>query len=114
MYKLLLSLLYCMVLIPIGLASVQVSLDNIVYAKDQAPSYAKWGAFAVQKAKQKYPNAAVIDYLHVGRYNSPDHSTEKFKLWLKENSREFWALVEIKYNSKTEQVIRITIRETVE
>ncbi|KZN99341.1 hypothetical protein A4244_18635 [Bacillus badius] len=104
----------CIVLIPIDLASVQVSLDNIAYAEDQAPSYAKWGILSVQKAKQKYPNAAVIDYLHVGRYNSPDHSTEKFKLWLKENGREFRALVEIKYNPKTEQVIRIAISDASE
>ena len=114
MYKLLLSLFYCTVLIFGDLASVQISPDTIVYAQAQAPSYAKWGNLALQKTKQKYPNATVIDYLHVGKYNSSDYSTEKFKLWLKENNREFGVLVEIKYNVKTKDVIRITLRETHE
>ncbi|MEK4029355.1 DUF3889 domain-containing protein [Pseudobacillus sp. FSL P4-0506] len=37
--------------------------------------------------------------------------TEKLKLWLKDNSREFGVFVEIKYTTKTEEAVKITLRE---
>ena len=37
---------------------------SIVHAQ---PPYAKWGKLAVEKTKEQYPKAEIIDYLHIGR-----------------------------------------------
>nr|WP_251028972.1 DUF3889 domain-containing protein [Bacillus sp. ISL-18] len=50
------------------------------------PPYAKWGKITMQKTKEKYPQAKIIDYLHIGRDKGENTSVEKFKLWLKENN----------------------------
>ena len=33
----------------------------------RVPPYAKWGKLAVEKTKEQYPKAEIIDYLHIGR-----------------------------------------------
>lgn len=38
--------------------------SSIVHAQ---PPYAKWGKLAVEKTKEQYPKAEIIDYLHIGR-----------------------------------------------
>lgn len=76
------------------------------------PPYAKFGKLAMEKTHEKYPNAKIIDYLHIGRITGPHSSTEKFKLWLKDNSREFGVFVNIEFNNKTEKVMNITFKET--
>ena len=42
--------------------------SSIVHAQ---PPYAKWGKLAVEKTKEKYPKAEIIDYLHIGRKPKP-------------------------------------------
>lgn len=76
------------------------------------PAYAKWGLLAVKKTNEKYPHAQIIDYLHQGREDHPDHTVEKFKLWLKGEEREFGVFVDITFNVQTEEVLEITFTET--
>ncbi|UOQ48567.1 YqzG/YhdC family protein [Gracilibacillus caseinilyticus] len=86
---------------------------NIVSAaQEEEPPYAKWGQIAMKETKKKYPQAKIIDYLHVAREKAPEYTTEKFKLWLKNESKEFGVFVDIKFNIETEKVIDITFRET--
>ncbi len=70
------------------------------------------GQIAMQKTREKYPDAAIIDYLHIGREKRTNYSTEKFKMWLKEDSKEFGVFVTIKFDNVTEQIIDITYEET--
>lgn len=76
------------------------------------PPYAKWGTFAMEKTHEKYPQAKILDYLHVGRTTGPNLTTEKFKLWLKGQEREFGVFVDIEFDTKTEKVLKVTFRET--
>ncbi|MGJ7912503.1 YqzG/YhdC family protein [Neobacillus sp. LXY-1] len=75
------------------------------------PSYAKWGRLALTKTQERYPNAQIIDYLHIGRRKGNQTSTERFKFWLKDR-REFGVFVNIEFNNKTEKVINVTFKET--
>lgn len=86
--------------------------ENITSAQETAPAYAKWGTLAVQKVMEKYPNAKIVDYLHVGREVGNTNSIEKFKLWLKEDSREFGVFVDITFNNQTETIVDIKYTET--
>lgn len=95
---LLLSLLFC---------------ANLSYAQQKPiPPYAKWSVMALEKTKEKYPNANIVDYLHIRRDVRPTTSTEKFKFWLKEKDKEFGVFVDVEFNNKTEKVISINFRET--
>ncbi|KAB7709119.1 DUF3889 domain-containing protein [Bacillus aerolatus] len=113
MKRLLLSLLYCILLISGNLASIRFSTSNMVKAENESPPYVKWGKLAMQKTKEKYPNAKIIDYLHVGTHKGAKSSIETFKLWLKGDDEEFGVFVEIEYDTKTEQVIDITFKEVL-
>ncbi|MGD6834518.1 YqzG/YhdC family protein [Sutcliffiella halmapala] len=87
--------------------------EEIAYAntKLEVPPYAKWGKIAMQKTKEKYPNADIIDYLHVGRKKGEQTSVETFRLWLKEDQKEFGVKVDIEFANDTERVIKISINE---
>jgi len=76
------------------------------------PAYAKWGRLAMKKAKEQYPKADIIDYLHVGRIQSAKTTTETFKLWLREDSKEFGVIIKIEFDTTTEQVKRISHQKT--
>lgn len=107
------KLLICFAIL-FGFTSSSLSqLDHTAYAQQKpTPSYAKWSKIAIAKTKEKYPNAQVVDYLYVGRTNGPRTSTEKFKLWLKENQKEFGVYVDIEFTKETEQVVNVTYTET--
>lgn len=81
-------------------------------AEQEVPPYAKWGQIAMKNTKEKYPQAKIIDYLHIGREKGTEYSIEKFKLWLKKDGKEFGVFVDIKFDNKTEQIIDIKYRET--
>lgn len=86
---------------------------NTTFAQQKPiPPYAKWGALAMKETKEKYPNAQIIDYLHIGRDIGPQTSTEKFKLWIKGQQKEFGVFVNIEFNNQTEKVIKVTFKET--
>ncbi|MFD1361386.1 YqzG/YhdC family protein [Lentibacillus salinarum] len=76
------------------------------------PSYAKWGRLAMKETKSRYPDADIIDYLHQGREDQEDATVEKFKLWLREDSREFGVFIDIAFDSETEKVRNISFEET--
>ncbi|WP_142323602.1 DUF3889 domain-containing protein [Bacillus sp. AFS015802] len=85
---------------------------QVLHAQQEIPSYAKWGSLAVRKTKERYPDAAIVDYLHIGKENGTKISTEKFKLWLKRGGKEFGVLVDIQFETDSEKLIDITFRET--
>ncbi|RHW43604.1 DUF3889 domain-containing protein [Neobacillus notoginsengisoli] len=76
------------------------------------PKYAKWSQIALLETKEKYPQAKIVDYLHIGRDKGENTSEEKFKLWLKQNNKEFGVSVTIIFDNKTEQMIDVKLRET--
>lgn len=86
--------------------------ENFVHAEKDIPSYAKWGKLAMEKTKEKYPNAQIIDYLHEGRQQKDHTMIEKFKLWLRGSNREFGVFVNIEFDPKIEEVLHITFLET--
>ena len=84
----------------------------ITFAQKPEPAYAKWGRLAMEETKAKYPNAQIIDYLHIGKTTSQSIETEKFKLWMKENKREYGVFVNISFDTATQRVIKMTFIET--
>lgn len=76
------------------------------------PEYAKWGHMAVKETMKKY-NASIIDYKHIGRTQiTPNITEEHFKLWLKNDLKEFGVYVTIKFRTSDDQVISIHFVET--
>ncbi|WP_254901169.1 YqzG/YhdC family protein [Tuberibacillus sp. Marseille-P3662] len=107
MYKILAALV---LLIGINGAN---NIPQVDAETQQAPAYAKWGKIAVKKAQEKYSNAQVVDYLHIGREKqSNDEAVEKFKLWLKQQNKEFGVYVNVTFNPMSGQFINITFKET--
>ncbi|MGE8079993.1 DUF3889 domain-containing protein [Peribacillus loiseleuriae] len=112
MRKVLISLLVTLLLCSNSV--IPLKLLNIVSAQQKSiPSYAKWGVFVTKKTQEKYPNAQIIDYLHIGRISGPQSSIERFKLRLRDNRREFGVFINIEYNNETERVIKISYKETL-
>lgn len=88
------------------------ALTPVPYEKP-IPSYAKWGELALSETKARYPNLAIVDYLHVGREGlSPTTAMETFKLWLRGKHREFGVYVGIVFDSRTDKLIKVTFQET--
>ncbi|THE15489.1 DUF3889 domain-containing protein [Bacillus timonensis] len=81
-------------------------------SKKPVPEYAKWGRLAMEETQKRYPSAQIVDYLHVGRYKKNGMYVERFKLWLKQDNREFGVLVNITFEPVTERVKNITVVET--
>lgn len=79
---------------------------------EETPPYAKWGRIAMEKTKEKYPAASIIDYLHIGRDTEGDQATEKFKLWLRTKDKEFGVYVSILFKTDTEKIVKIDFQET--
>lgn len=87
--------------------------EQSVSAQEVSHAYAKWGRLAMEKVKEKYPEAKIIDYLHLGREEGNQTSIEKFKLWLKaKDGREFGVFVNITFNKQTEEVVEIQLEES--
>jgi Protein of unknown function (DUF3889) len=90
-----------------------LKVNNVVYAQQKPiPSYAKWGVLAMKRTQERYPKAQIYDYLHLGRTSTDQTSTERFKLLLKQNNKEFGVIISIEFNNKTEKIIKITFTET--
>lgn len=88
-----------------ALPSAAIAPASFAFAQ---PEYAQWGRLAMQEAHKKYPQAAIVDYLHVGRTTlSPSIAEETFKLLLRQNGREWGVLVHIRFVIKTSQVLSI-------
>lgn len=84
--------------------------SSIVHAQ---PPYAKWGKLAVEKTKEQYPKAEIIDYLHIGRKPKTVQITvEKFKLWLREEGKEYGVFVDVEFETKTDKFIKMSFQKT--
>ncbi|MGD8190950.1 YqzG/YhdC family protein [Brevibacillus ginsengisoli] len=76
------------------------------------PPYAKWGRLAINETQKHYPQAQIIDYLHIGRESLDNNqSRENFRLWLRQNQKEWGVLVSITFDTRTEQLISIKIND---
>lgn len=85
---------------------------QVLHAQQEIPSYAKWGSLAVRKTKERYPDAVIVDYLHIGKEYGMMNSTEKFKLWLRRDGKEFGVFIDIQFETESEKLIDIKFRET--
>ncbi|KFN15216.1 MULTISPECIES: DUF3889 domain-containing protein [Bacillus] len=84
--------------------------SSVVHAQ---PPYAKWGKLAVEKTKENYPKAQIIDYLHIGRKpKTVNITTEKFKLWLREDGKEYGVFVDVEFDTRTEKFLKITFQKS--
>jgi hypothetical protein len=95
-----------------GSSAPFAAVADVYQTERPVPPYAKWGQIAMSRVKAKYPQANIVDYQHVGKNSGAVTSTEKFKLWLKQGSKEFGVFVDITFDNKTEKVIDIKYRET--
>lgn len=76
-------------------------------------TYHKWSLIAIAETKRKYPQAALVDYLHIGRTQLENGlSEEKFKLWLRQDHREFGVYVTVKFADAEGRLVSITTRES--
>ncbi|CAI6081605.1 DUF3889 domain-containing protein [Cohnella sp. JJ-181] len=76
-------------------------------------TYHKWSLIAIEETKQKYPKAALVDYLHIGRTQlGGGLSEERFKLWLREDRREFGVYVNVRFRDAENRLISVAMRET--
>ncbi|WP_175989277.1 YqzG/YhdC family protein [Bacillus sp. Marseille-Q1617] len=108
------KIILCLFLSPLLINGIQqpVTLaQNLDSIGVTVPSYAKWGRIAMQKTKERYPEAQIIDYLHIGREDGADYSTEKFKLWLKGKDKEFGVLINIRFDPKTDELKQVSFKE---
>jgi len=105
-------------LISLVLVASTILIGNIMSdpsetrTQQTSPAYAKWGRIAMEKVKEKYRHAEIIDYLHIGKVTGDKTSTEKFKLWLRERNREFGVFVDITFDNETEEIINVEFQET--
>lgn len=98
------------ILLEFSLLAIMINLP-VSHAADE-PAYAKWGRLAMIETKARYPEAEIIDYLHVGRESGADISTEIFKLWLKDQQKEFGVFVHISFDNQTEEIVEMTFTVT--
>ncbi len=89
-----------------------VHAPDITPVQQEVPAYAKWGMVALKEIKQKYPDANVIDYLHIGSKTKEDTTIEKFKLWLKDDRHEFGVIIHITFKTQTGEIVDIEFQET--
>lgn len=87
-------------------------LDQNTNNKHTISTYYKWGQVAIQKTKEQYPQAKIIDYFHVGKVSITDYSIEKFRFWIKDSNKEFGVYVDLKINNSTGELIEIQFKET--
>jgi hypothetical protein len=110
MKKLIISI-FIIQLFSTGVPQPSAFAKNLESIGVTVPSYAKWGRIAMQKTKERYPEAEIVDYLHIGREDSGGYSTEKFKLWLRGKDKEFGVQINIRFDSETEEVKQISFKE---
>ncbi len=85
---------------------------SAAYGQTAQPEYAKWGIVAMEAAKAKY-GVPIVDYLHLGRFPAaPGAAEERFKLWLKDDSREFGVIVSVQFYTANDRLITVKFRET--
>ncbi|TQS75410.1 DUF3889 domain-containing protein [Ornithinibacillus gellani] len=88
------------------------TLQDVSSQEKEIPPYAKWGRLAMKRVQSLYPDADIVDYLHIGREVGEHTSIEKFKLWLKDRTHEFGVYLNIEFDNQTEKIILVTHHET--
>ncbi|GLB60703.1 YqzG/YhdC family protein [Cytobacillus sp. NCCP-133] len=88
------------------------ALSGEAFAERPEPAYAKWGILAMKTAKEKYPSAKVLDYLHISREKKRNSEIEKFKLWVEDGGKEFGLYIDIEFDPQNDRVIRIHTRKS--
>ncbi len=88
------------------------NLDQYTNNKHTISTYYKWGQIAIQKTKEQYPQAKIIDYFHIGKVSITDYSIEKFRFWIKDSNKEFGVYVDLKIDNTTGELIGIKFKET--
>lgn len=99
----------------IGILLLSVFLMQLLPLQTEAealPSYVKWGRIAMTKAQEKYPNSEVTDYLHVGKEDKKGTSVEKFKLIVKQDQKEIGVFVNLTFDTRTERLLSVEMKET--
>ncbi|MDR0140248.1 DUF3889 domain-containing protein [Metabacillus idriensis] len=81
------------------------------HAETKVLSYEEFGRVAMRKTMEKYPDAQITDYLHVGKKRKAATSIETFKLTLKEKNKTFQLFVFVEYNEKTKKVVKVTFEK---
>ncbi|QTD42974.1 DUF3889 domain-containing protein [Sporosarcina sp. Te-1] len=89
-----------------------VTIHHALEIRAEAPAYTKWGRVAMKETQSRYPHASIVDYWHIGSKSENNTTEERFKLWLKEDHREFGVFVTIIYLTETGTIIDIEFRET--
>ncbi|MDV6377406.1 DUF3889 domain-containing protein [Sporosarcina sp. GW1-11] len=92
-------------------AGTSTIIEPPVLGKLEVPAYAKWSRLAIKQTMFKYPHADITDYLHIASDSKGELGVEKFRLWLKEESREFGVLVTVTYAAETGKLIRVEFQE---
>jgi len=93
-------------------AKPKLPADRDPYFKPE-PVYARWGRLAVAEAQQRYPQTAVVDYLHIGRKRlAPGVAEEHFRLWMRDRptAREWGLHVRIRFEENTNKVLQLELR----
>ncbi|MFC0524385.1 DUF3889 domain-containing protein [Pontibacillus salicampi] len=85
--------------------------SSTVHAEQTNPSYVKWARIAVDETKEKYPNARMKDFLHLGKETQGDNTIEKFKLSMQEGDKSFILYVNVAYNTKGNTLNEVTFEE---
>jgi hypothetical protein len=115
MHQRIVSLLLAFLLFGVPALVIQptsVSAARTPFEKAE-PAYAKWGKLAMQEAGRRYPQAQIIDYLHVGREAlTMTTARETFKLWLRQGDREWGVFVRITFETRTHKILEISCTET--
>jgi hypothetical protein len=85
---------------------------NVAVVQGQTGSV-KWGNVAMKETAKRYGEASIIDYRYEGsRKLRNGQLEERFKLWLREQGREFGVRVIIHVNAGSEQIGEVTFEET--
>ncbi|MFC5733266.1 DUF3889 domain-containing protein [Cytobacillus gottheilii] len=74
--------------------------------------YAQWGRLAMQTAKQKFPDAQIVDYRYEGRTDEGETAIEQFKLWAKKGQEEFGIVIKIRVDQNTNKLQNIQVLKT--
>lgn len=86
---------------------------EIIETAAESPAYAKWSRLAIQQTIENYPKASIMDYLYMGSITKDEVTEATFRLWLREDTREFGIIVRVRYLTQTEQVESVQVQEVV-
>ncbi|MFD0959573.1 DUF3889 domain-containing protein [Paenibacillus chungangensis] len=76
------------------------------------PAYAQWGRVAMEETAKAYQGASIVDYKYEGRQpGATGEAKEVFRLWLRQDGREFPVRVTITVETSTERLVNVKLEE---